>query len=128
MLTHSWGELDRLVYPSIVHSSRFGSQHYDLSLMRAIWAFFTVALLGVTLGTILVATSGIPFEAALTAAVSAFSTIGPLYEAGWGGPGAGGWPPFADLTGLAKVSLMALMVLGRLESLALLAILLVRLR
>ena len=123
MISRSWGELDRLIYPAIVRPSHFGSQNYDPALMRAIWAFFWAALLTVAAGTLAVAAAGVPFEASLTAAIAAFTTAGPVYEAGW--TGSDDWPAYAALPGFAKIVLMALMVLGRLEVLAVLGLLVV---
>lgn len=126
MLVRSRGELDRLVYPAIVRPAHFGSQSYDPSLMRAIWAFFWAALVTIALGTFLVTLSGLSFEPALTAAIAAFTTAGPVYEAGWGGPASPDWPLYSDMPGAAKLVLMAIMVLGRLEVLAVLGVLVLR--
>lgn len=122
MIVQSWNELDRLIYPSAVRPSRFGTQHYDLQLMKAIWSFFVVAILTLSIGTIIVATGNIPFEAALTATISAFATAGPVYNSGWPPPGADPWPLFANFTDTSKWALMAVMLLGRLEVLAVIGI------
>ncbi|MEE9375258.1 MAG: potassium transporter TrkG [Rhizobiaceae bacterium] len=118
MLVRSWSELDSLVYPNVVGQSHFGSETYDMNLMKAIWSFFVVAIIVITLGTIIIATSGIPFEAAMTATVSNFSTAGPVYNSGWASPGTEAWPPYSAFSDQAKMVLMVLMLFGRLEVLA----------
>ena len=122
MAVQSWSELDRLVFPHAVRPSRFGTQFYDLQLMKSIWSYFMVALVTIGVGTVIVATASIPFEAALTATVSAFTTAGPVYQSGFAPPGQPAWPQFFEFTVTAKLALCAIMVLGRIEVLALLGI------
>lgn len=122
MAVQSWSELDRLIYPHAVRPSRFGTQRYDLQLMKAIWSFFIAAIFTIGIGTIVVATADIPFEAALTATVSAFATAGPVYNSGWTPPGVESWPTFGEFTTSGKLALMGVMILGRLEVLALLGL------
>jgi len=122
MLVQSWNELDRLVYPNAVTSSHFGSQRFDLELMKAIWSFFVAAILTLALGTLFLATSGIPFVGALTAAIAAFTTAGPVYTAGWSVSVGGAWPGFFAMTDSAKYTLIALMLLGRLEVVAIIGL------
>lgn len=122
MIVQSWSELDRLIYPNVVRSSHFGSEKYDMQLMKAIWSFFVVAVLTIGIGTIFVATAGIPFEAALTATIATFSTAGPLYDAGWATDNGAPWPPYSAFPVPAKCALMLIMLLGRLEVLAILGL------
>ena len=122
MMIQSWSELDRLIYPHAVRPSRFGSQYYDLQLMKAIWSFFVVAILTISLGTLFIAASEVPFEAALTATISSFATAGPVYTSGWEQPGTQPWPAFGDYSVSGKMTLMAIMLLGRLEVLTVLGL------
>ncbi|MEM9732617.1 MAG: potassium transporter TrkG [Pseudomonadota bacterium] len=122
MVVQSWSELDRLVYPHVVRASHFGSERYDIQLMRAIWSFFIVAILVIAVGTIVVAAAGIPFDAALTSVLANFATAGPVYGAGWSGPSAEAWPAYSAFPDLAKMALIAVMILGRLEVLAVLGL------
>jgi len=122
MLVQSWNELDRLVYPNAVRSSHFGSERFDLELMKAIWSFFVTAILVLAFGTIFLATTGIPFEGALTAAVAAFTTAGPVYNAGWSVAVGQNWPLLSEFTDSAKYALIILMLTGRLEVVAILAL------
>ncbi len=123
MLVQSWSEIERLIYPHNVKPSKFGSQDYDMNLMKAIWSFFTVMILTIAFFSIIIAASGIPFEAALTATISAFATAGPVYEAGWAAPGAETWPTYNNFTETGKIALICTMILGRLEVLVLLSML-----
>lgn len=118
MLVQSWSELDRLVYPSGVRASRFGTNRYDIQLMKAIWSFLVAAILTICVGALLVSASGLPFEPALTAVIANFSTAGPAYLSGWAGPGAEAWPHYASFPTSAKMVLLVVMLLGRLEVLA----------
>ncbi len=122
MVVQSWSELEKLIYPSTVRPKRFGTQVYDFWLVKAIWAFLIVSIVPIGVGTILVTTSGIAFEPALTATIAAFSTAGPIYNSGWQPPGAEPWPSYAQFGMQAKFALMAVMLLGRLEVLAILAL------
>ncbi len=124
MVVQSWGELDRLVYPNAVHPARFGTQGYDQKLIGSVWSFFVAAILTIAAGTIAVAAAGIPFEAALTATISCFATAGPIYNAGWAA--SGDWPTYSAFPPIAKASLMIIMILGRLEVLAVLGIFSIR--
>lgn len=123
MLVLSLHEIRRLIYPSAIGSEKFGSQAYDANLLQAIWAYFTVAILVLSLFTIILNMTGLEFNASLVAALSAFSNIGPLYNNTWAPQGGLEWPIFADLSFWAKATLMLLMVLGRIEILAVLAML-----
>jgi trk system potassium uptake protein TrkH len=122
MLVQSWNEIERLIYPHNVKPAKFGTQDYNIDLMKAIWSFFTVMILTIAFFSIAVAASGIPFEAALSATIAAFATAGPVYETGWAAPGAEAWPAYSDFTTTGKLALILTMILGRLEVLVLLAL------
>ena len=90
--------------------------------MKAIWSFAAVAIFVICMGTLLIAWSNVPFEAAFTAAIAAFSTAGPVYNSGWAAPGSEAWPAYSDFGTTGKWAIMALMLLGRLEVLVLLGL------
>jgi trk system potassium uptake protein TrkH len=119
MLVQARHELRRLIYPHGVRSTRFGSQPYNMPMMRAIWGHLFVSLLAVGLAALIVSLSGSNFIGALSAAVASFANIGPLHGAGWGSEG--GWLEFADMPGFTKIALSMTMIIGRLEVVALLA-------
>ncbi|MEO0923828.1 MAG: potassium transporter TrkG [Pseudomonadota bacterium] len=118
MLTHSFKDLTILVYPNSVQPTRFGSQSYDLSLIKAIWSYFFTAMVVLMLGTIFLSLRLPSFEAALTASVAAFSNIGGFYSTGWSETGQ--WLSFAQMDAESKSILTVLMILGRLHILVLL--------
>ena len=119
MFVQSMHELTRLFFPHSVRSTRFGSQPYDLNLMKAIWASLMAGATVVMGATLLMALSLPSFEAAFVAAVSAFSNIGPLYSAEWA-IGAD-WPPYAEFGGLPRAVMIVTMILGRVEVIVVLA-------
>ena len=122
MFTQSWRELDRLIYPNAVRSSHFGTQQVSGTLMKSIWSFLMVAILTITLGTIFVTTNNIPFEAALTATIASFTTAGPIYGAGWSAASDSPWPSYFAMPDPAKGALMVIMLLGRLEVIAIIGL------
>lgn len=122
MFVQSSQELHRLVYPSGVQSARFGSQTFDVAMIRAIWSYFVASIVVIAIGALLVAPSAVEFEAALVATVSAFSGAGPVYEAGWAAPGSPPWPGWGAFDAPAKLVLVVVMLAGRVEVLAVVAL------
>lgn len=115
---HAQRELDRIAYPSSVAGG--GPEARALRREGAYLAFVTFMLFALTLGalTAALAMTGVGFERAVVLAIAALSTTGPLAElAIAGGEG------YQRLTDVAKVVLAGGMVLGRLEMVALLAVL-----
>ena len=110
--------MQRLIYPHSVRRTRFGSEPYDLDLMKAIWSNLLVVMIVITGASALLAITQPSYEGALLAAVSSFSNIGPLYSPEW--PGATNWPAFADFDGFSKAVCVITMILGRVEVIAVL--------
>lgn len=117
MLVQSVHEMKRLVYPHSVRSTHFGSQPYDIDLMKAIWAGAIVALGFVAATTLLLTLNHPSFDGGALAAISAFSNIGPLYSVDWEGSAA--WPDFADFDPFSKIVMVVTMIVGRIEAVAL---------
>ena len=122
MFVQSSQELRRLVYPSGVMSARFGSQTFDVAMIRAIWSYFVASIVVIAVGAFLISPAAVNFEAALVATVSAFSGAGPVYEAGWAPPGEAAWPGWEAFDVPAKLVLVAVMLAGRVEVLAVVAL------
>jgi trk system potassium uptake protein TrkH len=120
MFVQSMHEMKRLVYPHSVRSTHFGSQPYDIDLMKAIWAGAIVALGFVTVSTLLLTLNHPSFHGGALAAISAFSNIGPLYSAEW--DGSAEWPTFADFDAFSKLVMVVTMIVGRVEAVALLTL------
>ena len=110
-------ELVRLVHPNAVSGRGDAARRLRQEGAYLAWIFFMIFAL--TLGTILalLTLTGIPFVQAMILAVSALSTTGPL--AGVAGP-----EPisYVALPGAAQAILAVAMVVGRLETLALLVL------
>ncbi|HET7714247.1 MAG TPA: potassium transporter TrkG [Bauldia sp.] len=119
LLTLSGQELRRLIYPHSVRESRFGSVAFDPETLKAILSGLFVSLVTIVVALVLLSVSLPDFNAALTAAISGFSNIGPLYAAGWSEGAL--WPPYSDFDGFAKLVFIVTMILGRLEVLVVLA-------
>ncbi len=115
---HARRELERIAHPSSVGGG--GREARSLRREGAYAAFITFMLFALTLGalTAALAVAGVGFERSVVLAISALSTTGPLAELALAG-GEG----FLRLNDAAKVVLAAGMVLGRLEMVALLAVL-----
>jgi trk system potassium uptake protein TrkH len=119
MFVQSMHELKRLVYPHSVRSARFGSQPYDPGLMKGIWASTISGLAIVALAAALLSLEMPSFDGSALAAIAAFSNVGPIY------PGVSGGevlPHYAELNTLSLVVLIAVMIIGRIETIALLGL------
>lgn len=120
MLKQARDEMNRLIHPHGVRSARFGSQPYDLQLMKAIWTGFMAYLGAIATTLMLLTLFGDSFEPSLVAAIAALSNAGPVYS----GLAAGaGWPDFAQMSPAYSIILILAMVIGRLEVIAVFALL-----
>ena len=121
MIVQAYRELNRLVYPHGVRRARFGSQPYDMQMMKAIWSAMTVSLMLICIVIGVLTAEHFGFEDAVVLTVATLSNAGTAYQ-----PSVidtGDFTPIAALSPLAKFTLCALMVLGRLEILALASLL-----
>lgn len=121
MFVQSMHELKRLVYPHSVRSTYFGSQPYDIGLMKSLWASAIAALAVVTLSMLLLTLNHPSFHGGALSAISAFANIGPLYPAEW--EGSVGWPGYGDFDGFSQAVMIVTMIVGRIEAVAVLALL-----
>lgn len=120
MLVQGSREMNRLIYPHGIRPARFGSQSYDIQMMKAIWSSFVAFIGTMMVVSWIVAAGGVPYEGALLASVSALSNAGPIYESDW--RATGDWPPFSDMPWQAQLALCGAMILGRLEIIAVLGL------
>ena len=119
MLNQASGELGRLVYPHGVRGARFGSQPYDLQVMKAIWTG-SMAYLGAGAVTLmLLALFGESFDQGLVAAIAALSNAGPVYS---GLAAAQGWTAYAHMEPAYLSVITFAMIIGRLEIIAVFAL------
>ncbi|MEW9920800.1 TrkH family potassium uptake protein [Marimonas sp. MJW-29] len=111
-------EMERLVHPSSVSGAGAVGRRLQSNGAFIAWIFFmlfAISLAGITLAFTL---TGSTFEQAIVLSVASLSTTGPLTEYGADAP-----IRLIELTAMAKGILCAAMVLGRLETLAIIALL-----
>lgn len=120
MLKQARDEINRLIHPHGIRSARFGSQPYDLQLMKALWTGVMAYLGAIATTLMLLALLGDSFESSLVAAVAALTNAGPLYSSLAAGAG---WPDFAQMGPLLHAVLILAMIVGRLEVIAVFALL-----
>lgn len=115
---HSQRELQRLVHPSSVGGAGATARRIRRQGAQIAWIFFMIFAISIAGVMVLLAATGVQFETAMVLAVSALSTTGPLAVLGAEDP-----ISYAGLADLSKVVLAFAMILGRLEALAIIALL-----
>ncbi len=116
---HSVREMEKLVQPSSIGGSGSQGRRFRRQGAFAAWVFFMLFALSIALvmtGFSLI--GGVSFEEAMILTIASLSTTGPLTEVAGSAP--------VELTALgdaARALLVAAMVIGRLEALALIAFL-----
>lgn len=110
-------ELERLVHPSSVGGGQAGNRRIRKDGAFIAWVFFMLFALSLALVSTTLAGLGSSFEDSIVLSIAALSTTGPLIEVAAETPIA-----LAELSGAAKGVLCAAMVLGRLETLAIIAL------
>ena len=120
LIVHAERELGRSLFPHGVQKIRFGG-HQWRGGVQAIYTMVLSAVLVLTAAILVLSFSGMAFAPAITAGVAALSNVGPIYGAG--PDPAAPWPPVAALSAPALVTLGVAMVLGRVEIVALFAVL-----
>lgn len=117
LILHGAREMDRLVHPSAVAGGGEAQRRLRDQGAYAAWIFFMLFALTLTVGVAALALTRQSFEASVVLAVAALTTTGPLATLAAETP-----IVLADLPGAAKAILAGLMVLGRVEVLAILAL------
>lgn len=118
LFIHSRREMDRLVHPSSVGNLGVQARRIRRQGAYVSWIFFMMFTLSVAAIMSALALTGLSFESSLVLTVSTLSTTGPLADLG--GEFA---VKFAFLDDWARGILITSMVLGRLETLAFIALL-----
>ncbi|MEM9637469.1 MAG: potassium transporter TrkG, partial [Pseudomonadota bacterium] len=111
-------EMERLVHPSSVSGAGTDARRLQRNGAFIAWIFFMLFALTLAVLTILLALLGVSFEEALVLTIAGLSTTGPLTSLAADTP-----ISLAELSGAAKAVFCAAMVLGRLETLAIIALL-----
>lgn len=112
------GELQRIIHPSAVQGGGEGDRRLREEGAFAAWVFFVLYGLTLAVTMALLTLFNLSFDDALVLAVASISTTGPLAALAADVP-----IRYADLTVPVKSVLAAAMVLGRMEVLAILALL-----
>ncbi len=115
---HGTREMERLLHPSSIGGSPSHKRNLHRSGAQISWIFFMLFMISIALVMLALSLTGLSFESAMVFTISALSTTGPLV-----GVAAQDGLQYADLGDTAKMILAAAMVLGRLETLAIIALL-----
>jgi trk system potassium uptake protein TrkH len=111
-------ELERLVYPNSVSGAGVVGRRLQSNGAFIAWVFFMLFALSLAGVCLLLTLTGVSFEEAMVLSVAMLSTTGPLVEFAIEQP-----ILLIELETSAKAVLCAAMVLGRLETLAIIALL-----
>jgi len=114
---HGERELERLVHPSSIGGGGREARRIRRKGAYISWIFFMLFAVSIAAVMVLLSLTGVQFEVALVLAISALSTTGPLAVVAAESPIA-----FSGIPDLAKIILAMAMVLGRLETLAIIAL------
>jgi len=115
---HAHREFERLVHPSSVGRASGTGRRIRRQGAYIAWIFFMLFALTLTAVTALMAAAGLDFEAALILALAGLSTTGPLITSATEDP-----IRLIELGTFGKLVFSGAMVLGRVETLALVALL-----
>jgi len=102
-------ELNRLIHPRAVYQVKLGGRVVPEDVLSGVWGFFALWLGLYFLGVLVVSAAGVDLLTAFGAGLACIGNVG---------PGVGAVGPaenYAHLPALAKWTLSALMILGRLE-------------
>lgn len=112
------GELQRLVHPRVVTGGGSLARHLRGEGARMAWVFFMLFAISIAVVTSGLTLAGLDFDTALIAGLAGLTTTGPLIALADEAP-----IRLMDMSLAAKAILGGAMVLGRIEALALLAVL-----
>lgn len=110
-------EIERLVHPSSVGNARAMSRRIRRQGAFVAWVFFMLFALSFAAITVILGAFGVRLDAAIVLATSALSTTGPLISVALEAP-----INLVELNNGAKLVYGAAMVVGRLETLAIIAL------
>ncbi|MBK5932999.1 trk system potassium uptake protein TrkH [Rhodovulum imhoffii] len=114
---HGLREMEKLIHPSSVGGAGAFARRIRRQGAYIAWLFFMMFALSVALVMVLLSAAGLNFESSMVLTVAALTTTGPLAGAGVD-PGLS----YAALGDGAKMILCGAMVLGRLETLVIVAL------
>jgi trk system potassium uptake protein len=109
LVKQGYRELIQLIHPRAVLSLKLGNQTVPSHISSAIFGFFFLYCVSLTIGTLIVTVAGLDVITAISTVISALSNIGPAL--GQAGP----MLNYGEFPALAKGTLGVLMIIGRLE-------------
>jgi trk system potassium uptake protein TrkH len=115
---HGVREMERLCFPNSVVGSGRSARSFRREGAYAAWIFFMLFLLSIAIIMLGLSLTGIRFQDSLIFAISGLSTTGPLINVAGEGT-----LDYAAMSGMAKSIFCVAMILGRLEALAVIAVL-----
>jgi trk system potassium uptake protein TrkH len=118
LLRHGQRETERVIHPSSVGGAGAEARRIRRDGAAIAWVFFMLYSISLLIAMLLLSMTGLQFETALVLTVSAITTTGPLAQVAADAPVS--WDGLPDWS---QAILGATMVLGRLETLALIALL-----
>jgi trk system potassium uptake protein len=119
LLRHGERELERIIHPNSIGSGGIEARRLRSEGAQFAWVFFMLFATSIAIVVALLLLTGVGFEHALVLSIAALTTTGPLAELGAAKP-----ILYAGLSDPVKAILGLAMVVGRLETLALLALVL----
>jgi trk system potassium uptake protein TrkH len=119
LLRHGERELERVIHPNSIGRGGGEARRIRREGAQLAWVFFMLFAVSIAVTTALLTLYGIEFEPALVLAIAALTTTGQLAEVGTSQP-----ISYAALSDTLKAILGLAMIVGRLETLALLALIL----
>ena len=117
LFRHGERELERLIHPSSIGGQGQQARRLRREGAYFAWLFFMLFALSIAASTAILSVMNLSFEDALVLTLAALSTTGQLADLAGAAP-----IRYATLESGAKVFLAVMMVVGRLETLALLAL------
>ncbi|RGP37654.1 TrkH family potassium uptake protein [Pseudotabrizicola alkalilacus] len=117
LFRHGERELEKLIHPSSIGGQGQQARRLRREGAYFAWLFFMLFALSIAVSTAALSLMNLPFEDALVLTLAALSTTGQLADLAGAAP-----IRYAELETAAKVFLAMVMVVGRLETLALLAL------
>jgi trk system potassium uptake protein TrkH len=119
LLRHGERELERIIHPSSLGRGGPEARRLRREGAQLAWVFFMLFAVSIAVTVALLSLLGVAFESALVLSIAALTTTGQLADLGAAQP-----IIYADLSGAVKAALGLAMIVGRLETLALLALIL----
>ncbi len=114
---HGLREMEKLVHPSSVGGSGTDARHMRGRGAYMAWLFFMLMSMSVALVSALLTLTGQDFENAMALTIAALTTTGPIATSAMAEP-----ISYGALSDTAKLVLAGAMILGRLETLAIIAL------